>query len=125
MRSNEAYADNKKLAAEAAVETFKFSKKLENLEKVLKDNVKNIKNFNTNNLECYESLGLVKDALEDAYGAEVDSDFIVKNINLIEKASTGSAKAVEELGRAIAKETVENLEIAKDNLDAFSGEDFK
>jgi hypothetical protein len=59
MRTNEVYAENKKLAAEAAVETFKFSKSLDELESIVSDNIDNIKNFNKTNLECYESLGAV------------------------------------------------------------------
>ena len=123
MENNEELAKNKKLAAELAVETFRFSKQLDKLEKVVKDNIKNIKNFNKNSLDCYESLGKVQEALEETFGLDVSSDFIKKNIDLISSAAEGSQEAIKNLGIAISKDYIKNLEIADENISAFFNEE--
>ena len=126
MENNEALANNKKLAAEMAVETFRFSKQLEKLENVVKDNIANIKAAEKNNLEYYESLGEVKKALEETFGLKVSTNFInADNIDLIAKAAEGNAEAIKELGLSISKDYVNNLSVATENIDAFFNETFK
>ena len=57
MKNNDALYSNAKLAAEAAVEHFRFSKALDNLEGIVKDNIAIIKKADKESLDYYDSLG--------------------------------------------------------------------
>jgi hypothetical protein len=125
MKNNEALYSNAKLAAQAAVEHFRFSKALDNLEGIVKDNIAIIKKADKGSLDYYDSLGQVQEALIETFGMEVGSEFVEKNIDKIKSAAEGSAEAIEELGILISKEYVGNLEIASDNISAFFSKDIE
>jgi hypothetical protein len=106
MANNEALADNKKIAAEVAVESARFSIGLDKLEKAVSDNIKTIRKADKSNLDYYESVGAVQTALEDAFGVDVDSDFITENLEKIEAAATGDEEAVNALRDALSKDII-------------------
>lgn len=119
MKNNTALKDNKKLAAEAAVASAKFGTSLDTLEKVLKDNVKAInkeKDAVSKSLDYYEALGNVQKQLEETFGVEVDSDFVVENLDLIQKAAQNDLTAIEQLRSALMEEFVARI-IVENGLD--------
>jgi hypothetical protein len=62
MANNEHLAKNKKLAAEVAVESAKFSENLDKLEKALNDNLDTMKSAEKGSWEYYEALGEIQTA---------------------------------------------------------------
>lgn len=122
LEENKALGINKKQAAETAVSTLRFSKSLNSLKTTVADNISNIRNFNKNSLDCWESLGLVEKALEKTFGLKVDSDFVVENIELINKAANGSQQALTDLGIELSKDFVKNLQYAEHFIDSINEE---
>lgn len=106
METNEALEDNKKLAAEAAVASAKFSISLDKLEKAVKDNADTIREADKDSLDYFESIGKVGKAIKDAFNVDVDSDFIVNNLDKIEQAATGDVEAVNTLRQLLSEEIV-------------------
>lgn len=109
MENSEVLADNKKIAAEVAVESARFSIGLDKLEKALDDNIDTIKKADKTNLDYFESLGEVQSALEDAFGVEIDSDFIENHLEEIQAAATGDIEAVEALRELLAQDIICNV----------------
>ena len=109
MANNEHLAKNKKLAAEVAVESARFSENLDKLEKALSDNLDTMKNAEKGSWEYYEALGEIQTAFQEAFGVNVDADFIEKNLELIEKAATGAEESVDELQKVLSQEIICNV----------------
>lgn len=116
MENNEALKDNKKIAAQTAVESAKFSKNLDKLEKVLDDNIGSLRNAEKGSLDYYEALGNIQKSLEDTFGVDVDASFIEDNLNLIEEAATGDVDAVNRLRTALSQEIICEV-MAVDNFE--------
>jgi hypothetical protein len=109
MENSDVLADNKKIAAEVAVESARFSIGLDKLEKALDDNIDTIKKADKTNLDYFESLGEVQSALEDAFGVDIDSDFIEEHLEEIQAAATGDIEAVEALRELLAQDIICNV----------------
>ena len=74
------------------------------------------KNAMEKSLDYYEALGEVQRSFEEAFGVEVDSEFITENLDKIQKAATGDIKAIDDLRAALMDEIVANI-IVEDGLD--------
>ena len=119
MKNNEELKDNKKLAAQAAVESAKFGNNLDKLEKSLNDNIETInkeKDAVEKSLDYYEALGEIQKNFEEAFGVEVDSEFITKNLDKIQKAAKGDIAAIDELRMALMDDIIANI-ILENGLD--------
>jgi hypothetical protein len=116
MENNEQLSKNKKLAAEVAVASAKFSIGLDKLEKALDDNADALKEAEEDSLDYYEALGEVQVALEEAFGVEVDADFIKDNLDLIKEAATGDVEAVNKLREVLSQDILCNV-MAVDNFE--------
>lgn len=119
MKNNEELKDNKKLAAQAAVESAKFGNNLDKLEKSLNDNIETInkeKDAVEKSLDYYEALGEIQKNFEEAFGVEVDSEFITENLDKIQKAAKGDIAAIDELRMALMDDIIANI-ILENGLD--------
>ena len=109
--SSDALAENKKLAAELAVNHFRVAKGIKNLKDVFKDNVNVLKDSSASTLDYYEALGAVKDQLEKTFGTKVSADFVKKNLQLIEGVANEDVEALKELRSALVEDFIINLTI--------------
>ena len=82
---------------------------LDKLEKALDDNIDTIKKADKTNLDYFESLGEVQSALEDAFGVEIDSDFIESHLEEIQAAATDDIEADEALRELLAQDIICNV----------------
>lgn len=108
LENNTALDGNYEKAAKMAVANVKFANGLNNLNKVLDDEIGNVKNASKKNLDYYKSLGKITQAINDLYDTDVDADFVAENLELIEEAAKGSEKALAELSIAIVKADLNN-----------------
>lgn len=108
LKNNTALDGNYEKAAKMAVANVKFANGLNNLNKVLDDEIGNVKNASKKNLDYYKSLGKITQAINNLYDTDVDADFVAENLELIEEAAKGSEKALAELSVAIVKADLNN-----------------
>jgi hypothetical protein len=87
LEANEGLEGNVKLAAESAVASAKMTKGLDKLEEVLADNIGTLQEADKTSLDYFESLGAIQKAVEELFGVDVSSEFITKNIDLIDQAA--------------------------------------
>ena len=119
---NEGLADNKKMAAQAAVEHFRMAKALNNLQEVFAENAEVLREADENSIDYYEALGKVAQAVEDTFGLKVSAEFIKDNLEDIERMAEGDEKALARLRKEVNKDWILNLNISEDNKNALAKE---
>lgn len=109
--------DDAAAAATVAKATMRMNKGVETLSENFEEWNDALKNSEESSEEYSKALNGMRDAVADVLDVEedaIDSDFITKNLPLIEKAAKGNAKAIEDLRDAYADEIL--LDISADNL---------
>ena len=109
--------DDADAAAIVAKSTMRMNKGVGTLSENFEEWNDVLKNSEESSEEYSKALNGMRDAVADVLDVEedaIDSDFITKNLPLIEKAAKGNAKAIEDLRDAYEDEIL--LDISADNL---------
>lgn len=117
-------ADDAETAAEVAKATMKMNKGIEDLSDNSEEWISVLRESGKESQEYAEALDGVRGSLSDILGVEedsIDSDFITKNLEDIEKAATGDEAAIERLQVALSKDLVCEV-MAVDNFDELDPE---
>ena len=119
---SEELADSLKEDAESAAEVAKATMKMNQGIETLADNseewISALKESKKESQEYAKALSGIKSSLSDILGVEedyIDSDFVVKNLEDIEKAATGDEAAIERLQTALSKDIICHI-MAVDNF---------
>ena len=107
MRTNEAFADNEKLAKQAAIYQMRLSKAIDAGSEVWDDYGDALKEADENNSDYYEGLGALADVFTENLNFEVDWSDIEENLDLVEKAMEGDADAAAELAQQLAFDSID------------------
>lgn len=114
IENNDALQGEKVAAAQASVTHAKFAKGIETLNKTLSDNADKIKLSNRGTFEYAEALAAVGEAVKEAFGIEVSSEFIETNLDKIRAVANGATEGLDELRWAMTKDYVANLTLKED-----------
>lgn len=110
---------NQEAAEEVAAYTMKMNKGIDKLADGFEDWSSVLKKSDKSSQEYCEAMEDMKDAMSDVLGVEEDfltDDFILKNLEDIEKAATGDAEAIDRLAIAAGKEILIDLSMGDKNL---------
>ena len=102
-------ATNEKAANSVAKATMRLNKGIDSLENNFKDWSDVIKKSDKTSQEYSEAMNGMKDAMSDVLGTSEDfltDDFIVENLEDIEKAATGDEEAIRNLQAALSKDII-------------------
>lgn len=116
--------DDAETAAEVAKATMKMNKGIEDLSDNSEEWISSLRESGKESQEYAEALDGIRGSLSDILGVEedsIDSDFITKNLEDIEKAATGDEAAIERLQIALSKDLVCEV-MAVDNFDELDPE---
>lgn len=105
-------------AAEVAKATMKMNQGIETLADNSEEWISALKESEKESQEYAEALSGIKSSLSDILGVEedyIDSDFVVKNLEDIEKAATGDEAAIERLQTALSEDIICHI-MAVDNF---------
>jgi hypothetical protein len=98
-----------------------MSKGLEKLRDDFEDQVKVLKTYDRESYEVIEVATQVAQALKDVFGVDVSSDFVLDNLDKIEKAVAGDVEAFKELEILAAKDYVAHLAISDEYKEQLTG----
>lgn len=107
MRTNEAFADNEKLAKQAAIYQMRLSKAIDEGAEIWDDYGDALKEADENNSDYYEGLGALAETFTENLGFEVDWSDIEDNLDLVKKAMEGDADAAAELAQQLAFDSID------------------
>lgn len=115
MIANEWGAEYAETAAMMAISNQRMNKGMEKLAKGWKDWSKTLKSTEKTSQDYADTLVELSAAVTDLVGwyddLSLSSKFVEKNMNLIEKASTGDVNAIMQLGAAVASYEVEQAQL--------------
>ena len=114
IKDNKALQENKKLAAQIAVQNMKVARGLNEVQKVLEDNADILKEADENSIDYHEAIGQLSEALTETFGMKVDAKFIKNNLEDIKAMANNDVEALQRVRNELNKDFIMNLNVADD-----------
>lgn len=113
---SDALKDNAEAAAETAIEITRMNQGIEKLSKSIKDWTSYLKKSSKESQEYADAMSGIKDAVADVLDVDTSTlsdDFIVNNLEEIEKAATGDEQAIDSLMSKLDEEIILKITTGK------------
>lgn len=112
-------AEQAKLAkayAKATVAQYKLAQGINKVQDVFEKNKQVLKGANKESLDFHQAVGELTQAMEEAFGMEINAEFVKQNLTDIQLMTEGNIDALNRLKKKLNEEYIFNLQLEDKNL---------